>query len=75
MFEHDRSAARGEVTLRGLYVFSHADKFGAVPAQALFDLIQIPPAEAQPPRQYADYHVKIDEDDIPAGVTLSRLVA
>jgi CRISPR-associated protein Csd2 len=28
MFEHDRSAARGEMTLRGLYVFTHDSPLG-----------------------------------------------
>ncbi|MGH3987070.1 MAG: type I-C CRISPR-associated protein Cas7/Csd2, partial [Pseudonocardiaceae bacterium] len=29
MFDHDRSATRGILTPRGLYVFSHADAFGS----------------------------------------------
>ena len=37
MFEHDRAAGRGEVTLRGLYVFFHQDALGSAPAQALID--------------------------------------
>jgi len=31
MFEHDRSAARGEMTTRGLYVFRHESKLGNAP--------------------------------------------
>ena len=31
MFEHDRSAARGEMTARGLYVFKHNSKLGNAP--------------------------------------------
>ncbi len=71
MFEHDRSATRGEVTLRGLYVFSHADKFGSTAAQTLFDLIRIPPAQDQAPRAVTPTtESSIDEDGIPAGVSL-----
>ena len=72
MLEHDRSSARGEMTLRGLYVFTHADKFGSAPAQALFDRITVTPAGQQPPRSYADYQVGLPADgDLPAGVTLT----
>ena len=41
MFEHDRSAARGEMTTRGLYVFKHDSELGNAPAHKLFDLIQV----------------------------------
>jgi len=75
MFEHDRAAGRGEVTLRGLYVFTHADKFGSAPAKALFDLIKIEPREGVLPRRYADYLLTIPDDSaLPDGVTLSKLV-
>ena len=50
MFEHDRASTRGEMTLRGLYVFTHADKFGSAPAQALFDRIKITRAPTTSPR-------------------------
>jgi hypothetical protein len=40
---HDRASTRGEMTLRGLYVFSHGDRFGSAPAQSLFDRIKITP--------------------------------
>lgn len=41
MFEHDRSAARGEMSTRGLYVFKHESELGNAHAHALFDLIGI----------------------------------
>jgi CRISPR-associated protein Csd2 len=73
MFEHDRSASRGEVTLRGLYVFSHADRFGSVPAQDLFSRVAIK-ATGQPPRSFADYHIEVPaESDLPDGITLTRV--
>jgi len=74
MFEHDRSASRGEVTLRGLYVFTHADKFGSVPAQDLFRRIQIEPQET-PARSIEHYKIDMPgADSLPAGVTLTQLV-
>ena len=74
MFEHDRSASRGEVTLRSLYIFTHADKFGSAPAQNLFDLIQITPPQGTPPRRFGDYQCSIPDDfAMPGGVGLTRL--
>ena len=40
MFEHDRSAARGEMTTRGLYVFKHEGKMGNAQAHSLFERIK-----------------------------------
>jgi CRISPR-associated protein Csd2 len=76
MFEHDRASTRGEMTLRGLYIFSHGDRFGSAPAQALFDRIKVTPAGSQPPRSYTDYEVTLPAaDTLPAGVTLTCLSA
>jgi CRISPR-associated protein Csd2 len=73
MFEHDRASGRGEVALRGLYVFSHADKFGSAPAHELFDRIRVTPV-SQPPRSYADHKIEIpDSADLPSDVTFTRL--
>jgi CRISPR-associated protein Csd2 len=41
MFEHDRSAARGEMSTRGLYVFKHDSELGNAHAHALFDRLTI----------------------------------
>lgn len=75
MFEHDRAAGRGEMALRGLYVFSHADKFGSAPAHELFERIRVTRSDEQrPPRGYADYTVEIPEGtELPPGVTLTRI--
>lgn len=71
MFEHDRSAARGEMTTRGLYVFRHDSELGNAPAHALFERVQMqrkPGVEV--PRSFADYVVNVAADDLPSGVTL-----
>jgi CRISPR-associated protein Csd2 len=74
MFEHDRSASRGEVTLRGLYAFTHADKFGSAPASELFELITIKSPERGTPRRYEDYEVTVPgADGLPDGVVLTRM--
>lgn len=84
MFDHDRSAARGEMATRKLILFRHESKLGNAQAQSLFDRVQTwrvhegltqavgsratdnwPPA-----RQWADYAVTIDHENLPAGVEI-----
>ncbi len=74
MFEHDRSAARGEMTTRGLYVFKHDSELGNAPAHALFDRIRPKMKDGiSVARSFEDYDVTIDETNMPTGVTLTRL--
>lgn len=72
MFEHDRSAARGEMATRGLYVFKHASELGNAPAHALFERVQVQKC-TEIPRCFADYTVTLNDTDIPAGVTITKL--
>ncbi len=74
MFEHDRSAARGEMSTRGLYVFKHDSELGNAPAHKLFELIQAKKNIEEPARDFADYTVTVDEANMPAGVSLLRKV-
>ncbi len=73
MFEHDRSAARGEMATRGLYVFKHDSELGNAPAHALFERIQAV-KNTDVPRSFKDYDVTVNDADLPAGVTLLRKV-
>lgn len=58
MFEHDRSAARGEMATRGLYVFKHDSELGNAPAHQLFDLIRVEPKQEHgPARSIIDYTI------------------
>ena len=41
MFDHDRSASRGEMSARGLYVFKHESALGNAPAHILLNSIQV----------------------------------
>jgi len=76
MFEHDRSAARGEMTTRGLYVFKHDSQLGNAPAHRLFELVRAEKTNGDAPaRSFADYAVTVNETGLPAGVTLQKLVA
>lgn len=73
MFEHDRSAARGEMTTRGLYVFKHDSELGNAPAHALFERVQVQRKDGvDVPRAFADYRVSVNLEGLPAGVTLEQ---
>ncbi len=71
MFEHDRSAARGQMSTRGLYVFKHDSKLGNAHAHSLFERIEVE-KNTGVPRCFADYTVRVNEVDLPGGVTLQR---
>ena len=77
MWDLDRSASRGEMACRGLYVFSHESKLGNAAAHRLFDLVQTPPSASPAPRSFTDYSVQRPADgplDGMEGVTLTTLV-
>ena len=74
MFELDRSAARGKMAVRQLIVFRHDSELGNAPAWKLFELVK---AEKNPgvvaPRAYSDYTLSVDEENLPTGVTCTRM--
>ena len=76
MFEHDRSAARGEMAARKLIVFRHDSAMGNAPAHALFDAVRVERTDASenrpPARSFADYRVSVDL--VPAGVTVQEML-
>ncbi len=73
MFDHDRSASRGEMSARGLYVFKHSSELGNAPATQLLDRIQVPRKEGvDVSRNFKDYQVVIDETNWPEGVELIK---
>ncbi|MEW8050279.1 MAG: type I-C CRISPR-associated protein Cas7/Csd2, partial [Candidatus Thiodiazotropha sp.] len=73
MFEHDRSAARGEMACRGLYVFKHDNQLGRVPAHTLFERVTVE-SDAKPARSFSDYCVNLNESNMPEGIELNRIV-
>jgi CRISPR-associated protein Csd2 len=72
MFEHDRSAARGEMSMRGLGLFEHDSALGNAPAHELFDSIRTEGPEI--PRSFAEYKVT-GPGTLPAGVSFRWVVA
>ena len=77
MFEHDRSAARGEMAARKLIVFEHENAMGNAPAHALFDAVKVQRAEGtedRPARNFSDYRVSVDAEAMPKGVSVRELL-
>lgn len=82
MFEHDRSAARGEMSARRLVLFKHESKLGNAPAHRLFDRVTVnrvfegeeydPDSRTThnlpPARKFADYAVHVNTEELPSGV-------
>ncbi len=75
MWDHDRSAARGMMSCRGLYIFTHESPLGNAPAHTLLERVRVerrPGVEA--PRAFRDYSVAVDDAGLPPGIGLTRLV-
>ncbi|MFN3854212.1 MAG: type I-C CRISPR-associated protein Cas7/Csd2 [Phreatobacter sp.] len=84
MFEHDRSATRGEMATRRLIVFRHATALGNAKANDLFDRVRTwrvfrgeryRPGDdrldnAPPARSFDDYAITIDRDGLPEGIEI-----
>lgn len=74
MFEHDRSAARGEMAARKLIVFKHDSAMGNAPAHVLFDAVKVErtdTSDTRPPaRSFADYRVTVGA--VPEGVSVEE---
>lgn len=70
MFEHDRSAARGQMATRKLIVFRHDSTMGNAPAHKLFDMVKAE-AKTNPVRDFNGYTITVPtQTDMPQGVTL-----
>lgn len=87
MFEHDHSAARGEMSSRRLIVFKHSTALGQAPAHKLFDRVTIGRSidgEARVidrsldnypvARAYSDYAVSILRDGLTEGIEILDLI-
>jgi CRISPR-associated protein Csd2 len=71
MFEHDRSATRGEMASRRLFVFEHESPLGNAPAHALFARVTARRKDdSRPARSFDDYEIAVRSDDLPRGVAL-----
>ena len=73
MFEHDHSAARGKMCMRKLYIFKHENILGNCPSHILFDKISIIHKNENPPREFNDYEISVD-NQMPQGVELISMI-
>lgn len=78
MFEHDHSAARGEMVARRLVVFKHKDALGNMPSHKLFERVTIDRIEGEsgtPASSFDDYAVNINKEGLEAkGVTTTEII-
>jgi len=82
MFEHDRSAARGQMATRKLVVFRHTSALGSARAQDLFDRVRVwrshngerhavgdERTDNWPvARRFEDYAITVDREGLPEGI-------
>jgi CRISPR-associated protein Csd2 len=78
MFEHDHSAARGEMVARKLIVFKHKDALGNMPSHKLFERVTVGRINGEsgtPASSFDDYQVAINGDGLEQnGVTVEEIV-
>jgi CRISPR-associated protein Csd2 len=89
MFELDKSAARANMHPVACIAFKHESQFGNARADRLFARVQCKPrpgvqallgdgttqvAEARPPRAFADYELRLDDSNLPSGITIERWI-
>jgi CRISPR-associated protein Csd2 len=88
MYDHDRSASKGMMSCRGLYVFKHVGTdsdpnqcvkqamLGCAPAHKLLDkgaIVDIVRKSTSSPRSFLDYEIVVHQDRLPPGVELLLL--
>lgn len=67
MFEHDHSAARGEMNARKLIVFKHDDALGNQPAHQLFERVSVERVNGEngtPAQSFADYQIYVNKENL-----------
>lgn len=73
MWDVDRSASRGMMACRGLYIFTHTSPLGDAPTHRLLGRVRISPLGATTARAFTDYQVTVDTAGLPEAVTLTTL--
>jgi CRISPR-associated protein Csd2 len=75
MWDLDRSASRGMMACRGIYIFTHESSLGNAPAHKLLERVTVTTNQGvTAPRAFRDYTIAVDETSLPEQVTLTRLV-
>ncbi len=78
MFEHDHSAARGEMNARKLIVFKHNDPLGNMPSHKLFERVTVDRIMGEkdtPASDFDDYLIKTNKEGLgEKGVTVTEVL-
>jgi len=87
MYEHDRSASKGLMSVRAIFIFQHEGTdpqreqrkrqamLGCAAAHVLFDLIEVRKSDAvESPRRFVDYAVTARRSALPSGVRLGVML-
>lgn len=78
MFEHDHSAARGEMNARKLIAFKHNDALGNMPSHKLFERVTVNRIKGEvgtPASGFDDYAIAIDKEGLEdRGVTVKEII-
>jgi CRISPR-associated protein Csd2 len=89
MYEHDRSASKGLMSVREpIFIFKHVGtdsdekqrlqqaKLGCAPAHRLFELVSVEKREGvKQPRSFSDYRVSFHQSRLPVGVQIGFVVS
>lgn len=70
-FEHDRAAARGEMSPVKLVIFKHESHLGNALSGQLFKRVSIT-RKSDLPRKIEDYQIVVNKDSLPPGVTMQE---
>lgn len=73
MFENDRSANKGKMSVRKLIVFKHDSIYGNAPSYKLFERVSAEKKDVIVPRSYNDYIITVNTENLPHGVSCSIL--
>lgn len=76
MWDIDRSASRGMMACRGIYIFSHDNEKGTgnAPAHKLLERITVKKKDiVESPRSFSDYNVVVNESKLPDRITMTTL--
>jgi CRISPR-associated protein Csd2 len=66
-FEHDRAAARGEMSPRKLVIFKHSSHLGNELSGRLFERVTVK-KYSELPRSKDDYSIEVDKGNLPSGI-------
>lgn len=70
-FEHDRSAARGEMNPRKLVLFKHDNHMGVELSGRLFERVNIT-GNSDLPRKIEDYNIVVKKESLPSGIEIKE---